>query len=406
MSFKKSSSEIAIVVGGFVNGLGLVRSLGEQNLQVVVIATQDYDIAQYSRHVTEYHHVKELETCPEKLVSLLRDNCEKWKGAVVFPSNDEAIAALDKFRDQLEPCYKLGIPPPDSVPYILNKTKMLQAAAKVGIQLPKCYGKAADASISFPEIIFPVVIKPEKANQFSLRFDSKLFPVRNRDELLRYSRLLDQEGITGEIFDQVPGPDSDIYIYCVYVNRQGDPVAECTVHKIRQSPPFFGIARIAELSETIPVLKDQTLELLKQINFRGVAAAEFKYDSRDNSFKFFEINGRSVVYNTLLKKGGLNLTELARADLSEETVSPAKPESWPGAWIHLHADLLRTMQNWRREQLSIGDYIKPYGRPRTFAVWSAGDPKPFFSQWSRSLRHATHLLSGKSGSVGRKGSEK
>ena len=53
-----------------------------------------------------------------------------------------------------------------------------------------------------------------------------------------------------------------------------------TVRKLRQSPPLFGDARVAELERGPGALREATVELLRRMGHRGVAAAEFKLDPR------------------------------------------------------------------------------------------------------------------------------
>jgi D-aspartate ligase len=392
VNFSKTEPDLAIIVGGFVNGLGLARALSTQNRKIIVITTTPHDIAHHSKYVSGSYHLSDLELFPEILPNLLIEHANDWLGAVVFPTNDEAITSLSLFRERLGSYYRLAIPPPDAVPYILNKTKMLQAAKKVGIQNPKYYQKVTAPVSSIPGLEFPVVIKPVKASEFSLKFNEKLFVARNSAELLDYTTLLSTSGLEGEIFDLIPGPDNRIYAYCVYMDENGDPVAECTIRKLRQSPPAFGIARVAELTDNIPLLREQSIELLRHIGFRGIGVSEFKQDERDEAFRFFEVNGRSVVYNTLLRQANLDVARLTWSDHVEGQVKRVETSVWPGVWINLHADLLRSLQNCRTENLTMGQYLKPYTRQKTFAVWSARDPKPFFAQWSQSLRYAPSIL--------------
>lgn len=393
MNFRKPDSNLAIIIGGYVNGLGLVRALAAMNRKIIVITTKPYDIAHRSKYVNGHYHVSKLDLHPEVLSELLKQHAKDWFGAVVFPTNDEAITSLSLYHEALSPWFRLAVPPLDSIPYILDKISMLRAARNVGIQHPHCYGPATESVSNNPDLCFPVVVKPVRASEFSSKFGEKLFVAHNSSELLDLSSLLSRSGIEGEVFDLIPGPDSRIYAYCVYMNQHGDPVAECTIRKLRQSPPSFGIARVAELTNNIPLIREQSIELLRHIGFRGIAVAEFKHDERDGTFRFFEINGRSVVYNTLLRQGNLDVVRLTWSDYGEGQAKRVETAAWPGVWIHLHADVLRTLQNWRSEQLTIGDYLKPYGRQKTFAVWSPHDPKPFFAQWSRSFRDAASIFS-------------
>jgi len=383
-----SDPELAVVIGGFVNALGLVRALGAMNRRIVVISNRSYDIANYSRYVHEYRRIDDLERCPERLLSLLEENAPQWHGGMVFPTNDEAIAALHAYREKLSSRYRLNIPPPEATPYILEKIPMLNAAEETGIPLPKCYGLADETGAIESALRFPVVVKPVNASEFSLRFDRKLFLIRDKKELEDCTRLLSASGTKGQVFDLVPGPDSAIYIYCVYLDRKGVPLAECTVQKLRQTPPFFGISRVARLTRNIPLLKEQTLAFLRRIGYQGFAAAEYKRDERDGVFRFLEVNGRSIVYNSLLRKANFDLTRLAWEEQAGGSVKPVGPVEWPGAWIHLHADLLRSLQNWRKEGLSLSAYFEPYLGPKTWAVWEAGDNRPFYRQWNHSLNTA------------------
>ena len=377
-----------------MNGLGLVRALSALNLRVIVITTQPYDMAHHSEYVSEHHHVPRLGVEPELLAELLKHHAKDWSGAVVFPTNDEAIACLSLYHDELVPWFRLVMPPLDSVPYVLEKDRMLQAAGSVGMSLPYSYGAAGESLASNPGLRYPVVVKSVKAGEFSSKLAKKLFVARDPSDLLWCTRLLAREGLAGEVFDVIPGPDSHIHAYCVYMDRHGEPLAECTIRKLRQSPPSFGVARAAELTDNIALLREQSIELLRRIGFRGIAVGEFKLDERDGSFRFLEINGRSVIYNTLLRRGNLDVVRLAWSDYVEGQARRVETVRWPGVWIHLHADVLRSLQNWRSEQLTLRDYIKPYGRKKTFAVWSSIDPKPFFMQWSRTFREATSIVFG------------
>ena len=144
-------------------------------------------------------------------------------------------------------------------------------------------------------------------------------------------------------------------------------------------------------------LRAATIALARRIGLRGIAVAEFKRDAADGVFRFIEINGRSVIYNGLLRRAGLDLAALAWSDCVDGAplratttpsrgVAPATP--WPGVWIHLHADVLHALVNGRREGLGLADFARPYGRPKTYGVWSAADPRPFFAEWARTAREA------------------
>ena len=382
----------AVVIGGYVNGLGLVRALAARNVLTVVVRTKPYDLAHRSRWVSAHDSAAGLEERPELLVELLERRARDWPGWAVFPTNDEALAALAQHHDRLSARYRLVAPPWEVARSFLDKELMLEAARAVGVGMPRCFGPATAATAALAELRFPVIVKPLVGYRFFARFGTKLFVADDREELGRCISRLAEAGIPGQVFDLVPGPDSRIYAYCTYVDAGGEPRGGVTIRKLRQGPPFFGVARVAEVVEDVPALREATIEILRRIGHRGMAVAEFKLDPRDGSFRFLEVNGRSVLYNGLLRRAGLDLGGLAWSDYACGRPERARPNGWPGVWVHLHADVLYSTLYRRRECIGLAEILSPYARPTIDAVWSAADPVPFVVQWAGTARAGASAL--------------
>ncbi len=379
----------AIIVGGHINGLGIVRALAARNIPTAVITTKPYDIAHRSRWVSAHEAVLEIEEQPEQLLALLERRAPEWSGWALFPANDGALAALAEHESRLSSTYRVIAPPPEVARYFLDKQPMLDVAGAVGVDLPDCYGAAVDATAERSDLRFPVVVKPNVGYRFFSRFGCKLFMAHDRAELRQCLSRLAHANLQCQVFDFIPGPDSQIYAYCTYVDAHGDPRGGLTVRKLRQSPPLAGVARVAEITEDQSPLRDATIEIVRRIGFRGMAVAEFKLDPRDGRFRFLEINGRSVIYNGLLRRAGLDLAGLAWSDYVAERPETARPNYWPGTWINLHADVLYSLLN---DRIGFSDFWMPYRRPKIEAVWSATDPMPFLTEWARTARAAASAL--------------
>jgi predicted ATP-grasp superfamily ATP-dependent carboligase len=376
----------AIVVGGHVNGLGLVRALAARGIPVAVVTTEPYDIAHRSRLVVDHDGVSGLHEQPERLVALLDGRATRWAGWAVFPANDDALAALSGHHDHLASTYRVLAPPAETASYFLDKARMLDVAGAVGVDLPRCYGPATAATAARGDIAFPVVVKPDVGYRFRARFDCKLFAAYDRRELDEAVARLAAHGLRGQVFDWVPGPDSAIYAYCTYLDARGEPCGGLTVRKLRQAPPRFGVARVAEVVADEPDLRDATIAMLRRIGFCGMASAEFKRDPRDGRFRFLEVNGRSVIYNALLRRAGLDLAGLAWSDqVCGRSEAPTR-NGWPGVWVNLHADLLYSLLGRGDAAVTFPEFVAPYRRPTIDAVWSAKDPLPFVVQWARTAR--------------------
>lgn len=382
----------AIVIGGYVNGLGIVRALAALGVPVAVVTTKPYDIAQRSRWTVAHCSVAGLEEHPEALIEALDAWSARFAGWLLLPTNDEALAALSLHRERLAASYRVAAPPWQVTRQLVDKSLLLDAARAAGVAVPYCYGPALEETAAAAELRFPVLVKPVVGYRFSARFGCKLFVARDRRELQRCIDRLREADLDGEVFDLVPGADDQLYAYCTYVDARGAAAAGVTVRKLRQSPPFFGVARVAEVVEPIPELRDATLAVLGRIGFQGVAAAEFKRDPRDGRFVFLEVNGRAVLYNALLRAAGLDVAALTWSEHMTGTVVLPPPCGWRGAWTNLHADLLYTMLARRDERLRLADVVAPYGRAHVEAVWSARDPQPFLAQWGRSAWSGARAL--------------
>jgi len=376
----------AVVIGGHVNGLGLVRALAARRVPTAVVTTKPYDFAHRSRWSSSHERLLEIEEQPEGLLEVLERRGSEWSGWALIPTNDGALAALARLHDRLSSRYRVVAPPWEVAGILLDKQRMLEAAQAVGLALPRCYGPAVETTAACPDLSFPVVVKPIAGHLFFTRFGCKLFVATDAAELRRAIARLAAAGLAGQVLDLIPGADSRIYAYCTYIDASGEPVGGMTVRKLRQAPPFYGVARVAEVADDRPELRDATLELLRRIGFRGIAAAEFKHDPRDGSFRFIEVNGRSVVYNALLRRAGLDLGWLAWSDHVH-----GRPEE-RARWVHLHADLLYSTLYRRHDPVGVADFLAPYARPRIDAVWSPRDPLPAFVQWSQTAREVASAL--------------
>ncbi len=379
-------SQGAVVIGGHVNGLGLVRSLAARGIPTAVVTTKPYDIAQRSRWVSAVVAAPGIEHRPELLVEVLERRAAEWKGWALLPTNDEALAALATHHERLSSRYTVVAPPWEVARSLVDKNLMREAARAVGADMPRCYGPASDATAALRDVRFPVVVKPNVGYRFASSFGTKLFVADDREALRRCVSRLAAARLEAQVFDFIPGNDDRIYAYCTYMDGRGEPLDGLTVHKLRQGPPLFGVARAAEIVPTEPSLRELTVELLRGIGFRGMAVAEFKLDPRDGGFRFIEINGRSVIYNALLRRAGLDLAALAWSDhvLGERVALGAT--GWPGLWVNVHADLLYSVFSRRGGRVGLSELIASYRRPLIDAVWSADDPGPFLLQWARTAR--------------------
>lgn len=357
--------------------MGLVRSLASRGIPVALVTTSPDDIAQYSRHVKEHQPLKKFQDDPERLVELLEQRSGQWRGWTLIPSSDETIEVLSRHGERLASNYRLMAPPDEVARRIIDKRCGMEAARRVGAPAPRVYGLADGKSHERTDLQYPLLVKPVVSHAFRRAFGRKLFVARTPAELAHYAALAAGAGIVCELTEIVPGPDSNVYAYCLYVDRKGEPGPGLTVHKLRQSPQFYGVARVAEVAQEIAGLREASIEILRTLGYRGPAGVEFKRDDRDGRFRFLEVNGRPVIFNLLLRKAGLDLVAAAWNDLNGNGAGGEDPGGWPGVWINSLAEFLYVAFRMDTPPLGWKEFAEPYGRPKIDAVWAWNDPLPY-----------------------------
>lgn len=373
----------AVVVGGYVNALNVVRSLAPMGVRIAVVTTERFDIAHRSRWCDERIDLTGEPHFEETLHELLARNRERWSGRVVFPTTDSAMLALANLRDEL-PAYRMVAPPPGVARLLLEKDKTEENARAVGIDTPRVYGPAEPEICARGDLRYPVVVKPVMSHQFAGKFGCKLFLARGPAELSEAVGRVGEAGLRARVLDFVPGGDDACYNYCLYIAGNGEVVAGLGMHKLRKSPPFFGVCRVAEPWDD-DSLRGPTVALLRRMGYRGMANAEYKLDPRDGRMRLMEVNGRPFLMAGLARLAGVDMMRLAWAENTGAPFPGARYNGWRGHWIHLHADLLYALLFRRTEALSFGEYARPYLRSPAFAVLSLRDPLPFLMQWLRTL---------------------
>ncbi len=171
------------MIGASVNGLGVVRALAARGIRTAVITTKPYDIAHRSRWASACFSVSELQEKPDALADLLERRAGDWAGWALFPTNDEALAALSEHGESLSSRYRLVAPPLESIGFLLDKQSMAEAARAVGVDTPTSYGPAELETLARDDLHFPVVVKPLATPRFFACFGSKLGIANDRGEM-------------------------------------------------------------------------------------------------------------------------------------------------------------------------------------------------------------------------------
>jgi predicted ATP-grasp superfamily ATP-dependent carboligase len=248
---------------------------------------------------------------------------------------------------------------------------------------------------------FPIFVKPDQIHHVKHAMKGqKGWIVNGRADLERLSASLPGGDHTFVAQEIVPGPESEILLYCAYFDAQGQPRQAFTGRKLRQYPPGFGSASLV-VSEICEEAREISERFLTAIGYQGIAACEFKRDPRDKKLKLIEINPRPSLWFSLANAADKTVMLAAYHDLGGTGVPlPEGVQKTAVGWRYLNRDVYSAYFYSRAQ-----DFLLP--KPDVGAYWAAGkrvdavycqdDPWPAASEWRSSVGGMIGRLSGGGG---------
>ncbi|MBN2665242.1 MAG: hypothetical protein JXR67_01930 [Bacteroidales bacterium] len=361
----------AIVLGGHVQALGIVRILGRRGISSVVIDETGRCIARRSKYCEAFHRVSN-----DKLESFLAgEMCStKYRGRVIFPTNDFHVRILSRLREGLSRYYRLSTDVPDVIDLFYNKINTYRLAGRAGVPIPLSFFPDRPEDLDDPEIPFPCIVKPAVMYDFYRKTGRKVFLSNDRKELRQaYARALRVIPASEIIIQEViPGEGPDQFSACfLYIG--GRSYVKLTACRMRQHPLDFGNATTyAEVSDAA-VPEEYGERLLNAAGYNGLCEVEFKRDPRDGVFKLLEVNPRTWKWHIIAEKSGTPFIPLWFDYLRGLPVEPVEGFKM-ASFCHQATDipvrlalLFRGANYWNRKI-----------RPVQNAVWSSDDPAPWF----------------------------
>ncbi|MEM3374796.1 MAG: hypothetical protein QXE31_06320 [Candidatus Woesearchaeota archaeon] len=373
----------AIVLSAGPLSLGIVRSLGIKGIKSIVIYENKYDVAQFSKYCIEKIKINNYLNKKE-IFDILIKNKDKWLNSLIIPGSDETLICVSYYKKELEKYYKLNVSDYNIVKQLINKELMYKIATKAKIPIPKTiFPKSIEdvkKEYKNKKINFPCILKPRERHLFYKIFKTKLFIIKNYNELILKYKLCEKNKLKMMITELIPGNDENLVSFVCYV-KDGKITNEFQFHKIRQTPAFFGVARVC-VSSNEEKLKIFVKNFLKEINFSGNCAFEFKYDERDKKYKFIEVNGRIILNVALSTKCGINYPYILYEDVINNNFIEINDFEKGIYWINLYADLKESLFNQRP---TLKEFFKPYFSKNVFAYESFSDPLPMILHWKNNL---------------------
>jgi predicted ATP-grasp superfamily ATP-dependent carboligase len=311
MKDASAGNVVAVVVGADICGLGLVRSLGQARIPIIVTDTDHRRPAMHSRYARAFVAPSLSGSgLVESLLALAKPlGCRP----VLFLTTDAQVRTVSEHRETLQ-SYRIRLPDHQTVCELLHKTGFQMSAERHGFPVPASLTiRQTEDLPALRGLRFPAVIKPGDKTAF---FQGKA------PRAMRVEDPVQAEAACRDILREVPdlivqewidGPDDQIYFCLQYYDHAGSLVSSFTGRKLRSWPPATGSTASCiaapEVSETLEPL---TCAFFQAVGMTGMCSMEFKRDVRSGAFFMIEPTiGRADWQEEVAALNGTNLPLVA-----------------------------------------------------------------------------------------------
>lgn len=368
--------------------LAITRSLGRSGYSVIVCASSARSIAGASRFAAASVTVGDPLATPDRFVADVLGAATEYAADFAIPVSEASMRAILPRREDF-PC---KIPFPDSRRFaeVSDKGLVLAAAERQGIAVPRqLVIQSRDQSYRVDgNLNFPVVAKPARsvAEATEGRVKSGAVHAANQSVLEDEIRRFPDEVFPILVQERILGSGVGVFLLL----WDGEVRAAFSHRRIREKPPSGGVSVVSESVALDPNLLEQSVRLLREFGWQGVAMVEYKMDERTGIPYLMEINGRFWGSLQLAIDAGVDFPNLLVAAADGQPATPRGVYKvgarlrWE--WGDVDNLLVRLLRSRSRLSLpasvpgrvaGLGDFVRAFGPGTRGEVLRSDDPMPF-----------------------------
>lgn len=371
--------------------MNLVRPLGLAGVSCAVVVPPG-DPATYSRFVRAVLPWQSFSKNLDGLADmLLRFGTVQQERPVLFFEEDSHLLFVSRYRERLGQAFRFILPEVPLVEDLVDKARFQILAERLSLPVPasrRIHPSPGSTPVSL-DLRFPVVIKPlrRRSPWDQIAGSNKAIEVATEKAFRELWPRLANNEMDLLVQDMIPGPESRIESYHVYVDHRGEIAGEFTGRKIRTYPPSCGHSTALETTDAADVAS-LGRTLVQKLDLRGVAKLDFKRDP-DGALHLLEVNPRFNLWHVLGARAGVNIPALVYADLTGQP-RPLPAKARPGVrWCTLPSDLIAA----RSTGVSLLSWLPWVIRCETISHMNWDDPVLLRTAWHRGISNASKRLS-------------
>ena len=370
-------SATTVVLSAGPNGLGVTRSLYLKGIRPVVISRQSDDVVNYSRLPARKIVLPERDTESALLQTLLA----LPQAAIVIPTSDWFVSFLAENSERLSQHIRFLLPSPDIARMLIDKAAETETVSAI-LPLPKTIQKLTDSTALMDNLRLPVIIKPRSHQHMVLGSKNRILGNVQEvtDFFVQYQTQLEHL-IAQEV---VPGDDDCQWVCNCFFDYNSDLVQAFSFNRLRLSPSHYGVTSyaISQYNEEVITLSKK---LGKALGYVGPAMVEFKFDNRDNCYKYIELNPRLGMCNYFDTSCGINNAHAYWQLLNDEALNYNVQMKNDVIFVSLYEDFFSRRKDGESISQIFSAYLNDFFKPHVFIYHTWWDPVPSVRMLARQL---------------------
>ena len=304
---------IPVLIGADMNCYSVARAIHEE------YGKESYVFGRFAAGDTKYSKIVHCSYNPELsnpdvLVETVNAFAAEHADTtcLVWGCTDGYAALLMEVQDRLrENCVTLYIDV-ELRDKLVDKADFYKMCEKYHIPYPKTFyaehplpaEELTEEKIGF---VYPIIVKPSMSETYwehPFEGMKKVYTADSPEEAAEILELIFGAGYPDQILlqDMIPGDDSNMRVLTGYSDRNNKVKMMCFGHVGLEEHTATALGNpCAIITEPNEELQNVVKNWLEEIGYTGFSNFDIKYDSRDGSYKVFEINlrqGRSNYYVT------------------------------------------------------------------------------------------------------------
>lgn len=317
---------LPIIIGTDLNCYTMSISFHQEyDIKSIVVGRSPLPFTEGSTIIEKFYYTDRIDDT-EFFINYLNEIAEEYapyyENLLLIGTNDKYVTFIIQNKEELSKNFKFSYIDEELRKQLFNKKSFYKLCVESGVEIPLTFFYSCETTELFNEKVpFPLIVKPSNGIEYyNNPFEGmqKVYKVEDYDELHQVIDKIKASGYRDELIiqDYIPGDDTYMWDSVYYGSQSGEPQYISLGQVILQEPTTTGVGNYTSIiTRYNKELMDKLLSFLKDINYRGFANFDIKYDTRDGKFKLFEVNVRQGRSSYYLTQHGHNIAKIIVDDV-------------------------------------------------------------------------------------------